>query len=362
MIRPFDYVKLLEPIEEEVMDAVRRMLHSGSLILGPETDAFENAFAAWLGADHCVGVASGTTALHIALWALDVGPGEEVITVANTCPPTISAIRLTGATPVFVDVDPDTLVVTPEAITAAITDKTRAVVVVHLWGSMVNMDAVMEVAREAGLCVVEDCAQAVGAAWEGQKAGTWGDVGCHSVYPTKNLGAYGDAGAVTTNDEKLAERMRRLRMYGYETPGVALEEGMNGRIHEMQAAILRVKLRHLDVCLARRKALAALYDRLLKNPLAKPLPRNAGGEHAFHQYVVRSPHRDALAACLRDRGIGHGIHYATPVHLMPAYTRFSKPLPNTEACCREVLSLPLHEGLTDGELETVAAAVNAFQG
>jgi dTDP-3-amino-2,3,6-trideoxy-4-keto-D-glucose/dTDP-3-amino-3,4,6-trideoxy-alpha-D-glucose/dTDP-2,6-dideoxy-D-kanosamine transaminase len=363
MIKPFDYQKILEPIEPEVMEAIRGVLHSGYLILGPETQAFEKEFAAWLGAPHCVGVASGTSALHIALWALDVRPGDEVITVANTCPPTISALRLTGAVPRFVDVAPDTLLATPESIEAAITPKTRCIIVVHLWGSMVDMEAVMALARKAGVAVVEDCAQAVGADWKGRKAGTWGDVGCFSFYPTKNLGAYGDAGAVATENAELAARMRRVRMYGYEAAGVSLEEGMNVRIHEVQAAILRVKLRYLNGWLERRKAFAAQYDRLLDNPLAVPVARNAGGEHAFHQYVVRSSQRDALGDWLRQHEIGFGIHYGTPVHQMPAYLQFAGAgLPHTERGCREVLSLPLHEALTQEEVETVAGVVNDFRG
>lgn len=364
MIACFDYRRGLSEIESEVVDAVKRVLHSGTLMLGPETEAFEQEFAAWLGVPQCIGVASGTTALHLALWALGMGPGDEVITVANTCPPTIAAICLSGATPVFVDVHPSTLMMNLDALERAISDRTRCVLPVHLWGHMVDMDRLGDLAKRHGLYIVEDCAQAVGASWNGRAAGTWGICACFSFYPTKNLGAYGDAGAVVTSDPKLAERLRRMRMYGYDPPGISEEEGMNARIHEMQAAILRVKLRVLDDWLDRRRACAALYDSLIEEGAIHPVIRDGACQHAFHQYVVRCSGRDALASALRAQGIGSGIHYAVPVHEMPAYRRFAPAedaLENTIRGCREILSLPLHESLAQEEIEHVAQALNTFQ-
>lgn len=361
MIKPFDYLKVLEEIEPEVLEAIRQMLHSGQLIHGPQTQAFEEEFAAWLGAPHCVGVASGTAAIHLALWALGIGPGDEVLTVANTCPPTVSAIRLTGAIPKFVDVDPATLLPTAQAFEAAISAQTKAIVVVHLWGSMVDMEAIMALSARTGVLVVEDCAQAVGASWKGKKAGTWGHAAAYSFYPTKNLGTYGDAGAVATDSPETAARLRRIRMYGYESLGTSLEEGTNARMHEMQAAILRVKLRHLDTWLDRRRALAQRYDAGIRHPEVKPVGRNAAEHHAFHQYVVQTPHRDRLADWLKSQLIGFGIHYATPIHTMPAYLKYAQSaLPYTETGCSQVLSLPLHEALAEAEAEQVIQAVNSF--
>jgi len=363
MIKPFDYRRILRDIEPEIMAAIHDTLHSGSLILGPQTEAFEAEFAAWLGAPHCVGVASGTSALHLALVALGVGHGNEVITVANTCTPCISAIRLTGAVPLFIDVDPATLLATADAIESAITPATRCIIVTHLWGAMPEMESIIALARRHGIPIIEDCAQAVGAARQGRKAGCFGDIACFSFYPTKNLGAYGDAGAIACSDGDLALRVRSLRMYGYDKNCVAVAEGVNARIHELQAAILRVKLRHLSTWLEARNACAAHYDDALKDAAVRPLPRDPAMQHAFHQYVVRMPARAKLAAWLEAHGVGYGIHYAVPLHRMPAYANqpFSaRKLPNTERGCDEILSLPLHEALTADEIAHVTGVVRRF--
>jgi dTDP-3-amino-2,3,6-trideoxy-4-keto-D-glucose/dTDP-3-amino-3,4,6-trideoxy-alpha-D-glucose/dTDP-2,6-dideoxy-D-kanosamine transaminase len=361
-IKSFDYLKSLDEIEPDVLAAVRRVLRSGHLILGPETAAFEEEFAAWAGARHAVAATSGTTALYLALAALDVGPGDEVVTVANTCSPTVAAIRLTGAVPVFVDVRDDDLMMDVGRLEDRITPRTRCILPVHLWGQTPDLDTLLGVARRHDLPVVEDCAQAHGTTWDGRKVGTFGAMGCFSFYPTKNIGAYGDAGAVVTDDADLAARLRRLRMYGYEGSPVSLEEGINGRINEIQAAVLRVKLRVYPRWLERRLAVAATYDSFIDNPSVRLPVVHPRARSSYHQYVVRSTHRDRLAAFLEERGIQSAIHYPTPVHHMPAYRGLCPDLrlPATEAACGEVLSLPVHEALEPDEARRVAEAVNRF--
>lgn len=362
MIRSFDYLRLLPEVEDEVMAALSRVLHSNALVLGPETEAFEQALASALGVSHCVGVTSGTTALHLALMGLGVGAGDEVITVANTCVPTVSAIRLVGARPVFVDVQESDLMIDPAQIRAAITPQTRCIVPVHLWGSAADMAAVLAIAREYDLLVVEDCAQAHGTLFHEQFVGTFGNAGCFSFYPTKNVGAYGDGGAIITNDDVLAARLRRIRTYGYDSSSIAQEEGMNARIAEMQAAILRIKLDRFPDWLNRRLRVATAYDeRITNSSICKPRCHEAV-RHSYHQYVVRTTNRRSLIETLRRRDIGFGIHYPVPVHRMPAYAALARSvsLPVTERACEEILSLPMHEALEDEDVEKVAAALNEF--
>ena len=361
MIKTFDYLATLPEIEDEVMAALARVLRSGRLILGPETAAFEEEFAAFVGGGHCVAVTSGTAALHLALMALGVGAGDEVVTVANTCAPTVAAIRLTGATPAFVDVREADLMMDPEALEEKIHRRTRCILPVHLWGHSVRMEPVLEVARRHRLPVVEDCAQATGTRYRGRHVGLFGELGCFSFYPTKNLGAYGDAGAVVTADAGLAARLKALRMYGYDGSAVSRLEGTNARIAELQAAILRVKLRRLPRWLARRRRIAALYDRQLKNPAISPPPRDAEIEASYHQYVVRCRAREPVTEALAAAGIGFGIHYPVPVHRMPAYAFLGGgdlDLPVTERASREILSLPIHEALADDEVLAVARTLN----
>lgn len=361
MIRSFDYRRALPEVEEELVSAFREVLHSGSLILGPQTAAFEEEFARFVGAGHCVSVSSGTAALHLALAALGVGPGDEIITVANTCVPTVAAIRLTGAVPVFVDIDPGTMMIDTCGLARAVTAFTRCILPVHLWGQSAPMRDLMDEARRFGLRVVEDCAQAHGTMLFGRHVGTFGDVGCFSFYPTKNLGAYGDAGAVVTSDAALAERCRMLRMYGYDDTRTAVMEGFNYRISELQAAMLRVGMRGLGEKLKRRRHLAGIYDEGLpdnawRRPMAVP-----GSTPAYHQYVVRCTDRRAVTDVLRANDIEYGIHYPRPVHTMPAY-RFlaegTQELPYTCTACREVLSLPLHPELTDEEVMRVCGVLS----
>lgn len=360
-ISSFDYLPALEEIEDEVMAAIRRVLHSGRLVLGPETSAFEDEFAAWIGADHGVGVTSGTTAIEVALRALGIGEGDEVITVANTCTPTVAAIRNTGAMPVFVDVDPATLMMDVAAVEDAISPRTAALLPVHLYGRAVDMERLLATAGSHGLPVIEDCAQATGTTIEGRHVGTLGTVGCFSFYPTKNLGAYGDGGAVVTDDPDLAARVRQVRMYGYDGSPVAQIEGTNGRINEVQAAILRVKLPRLDAALETRRRLATTYDTAITTDAIGLPPAQDGVVASHHLYVVRCSDRDLVVACLEAADIGYGIHYPTPVHRMPAYRDLpcgEVELPVTDQACDEVLSLPLHEAMTTEQAVAVADVLN----
>ena len=350
-------------LQAEIDAAVARVLAGGWYILGPEVSAFETEFAAWLGVGHVVGVASGTDAVLLALRALGVGPGDEVITVAHTAVATVAAIELAGATPRFVDIDPITYTLDPAQLAAAVTPRTRAIVPVHLYGAPADMDAVLSVARAHGLLVVEDCAQAHGARTQGRMAGTLGDAAAFSFYPTKNLGALGDGGAVATNRPEVAERLRLLRQYGWRERYVSDVAGTNSRLDELQAAILRVRLGHLEAENAARRRLAARYDAALAGlPIALP-PARPDDCAVYHLYVIRTAARDALAEHLRARGIGTGVHYPVPVHRQPAYAHLGYgpgSLPATEAAAAGVLSLPMYPDLPEVAVEVVAAAMQEF--
>ena len=308
-------------------------------------------------------MASGTDALHLALRAVGIGPGDEVITVANAGVPGVAAIELAGGRPVFVDVDPTTYTMNPALIEQAITSRTRAILPVHLYGHPADMDPILKIARRYGLMVVEDAAQAHGARYKGRRVGSIAHIGCFSFYPTKNLGGCGDGGAVVTNDPDLAERVRLLRQYGWEKQYYSTLRGVNSRLDELQAAILRVKLRHLERWNARRRRLAARYADLLDgSPVSLPA-ETPGVVHVYHLYVIRTPHRDALRERLRRMGIGTGVHYPLPAHLQTAYRDLGwQPgsLPVTEQLAGEVLSLPMFPELTEDEVERVAAAIRAF--
>ncbi|MFN3332821.1 MAG: DegT/DnrJ/EryC1/StrS family aminotransferase [Caldilinea sp.] len=345
--------------QAEIDAAVRAVLESGWYILGRETAAFEAEFAAFCGVAGCVGVNSGTDALYLALRACNIGPGDEVITVAHTAVATVAAIRMTGATPVLVDIDPHTYTMSPATLAQAITPATRAVIPVHLYGHPAEMDAILDAAK--GLIIIEDCAQAHGARYKDRPVGSFGDLACYSFYPTKNLGASGDGGAVTGNNLELLEKVRLLREYGWTPQAryISQVEGVNSRLDELQAAILRVRLRHLDAENERRRALAALYGEVLPDTLKKPVELD-GCRHVYHLYIVQYPDRDSLRARLTDAGVGTGIHYPAPVHLQPAYTHGqvrAHALPTTEQAALEVLSLPMYPALTEAQVYTVAAAV-----
>lgn len=364
---PFGALKRqYDAIQPELDAAAQRVLASGWYILGPEVRAFEAAFARFCGTKHCVGVANGTEAIQLALAALEIGPGDEVITVANAAVyETITALAV-GATPVFVDVDEHSHTIDPAAFEAAITPRTRAVIPVHLYGRMADMDAIQSIAARHGIAVIEDCAQAHGATWRGRAAGSLGALGCFSFYPTKNLGALGDGGAVTTNDDALAKRLRRLREYGWERKYYTAHlGGLNSRLDEIQAAFLAVKLAHLPGWNTRRRQIAERYDELLSGT-GLVLPTNPlHGEHVYHLYVTRVPGgaaaRDALRETLRASGIGTEVHYPLPAHQQPVYAHLapSAGLPVSERLAGEVLSLPMYPELTDDEVRAVANAVRA---
>ena len=342
--------------KEEIDTAVARVLDSGCYILGRECEAFEREFAAWEGIGHCIGVGNGTDALHLALAAMNIGAGDEVITVSHTAVATVSAITLVGAQPVFVDIDSYTYTMNPQALEAAITPRSKAVIPVHLYGHPADMPSIMDIAGRHNLFVVEDCAQAHGATLYGQKVGTFGHIACFSFYPTKNLGALGDGGAVTTDDVALAEKVRLLRQYGWENKFISRIPGWNSRLDELQAAVLRVKLPHLDDDNAKRAVIASVYAEEFHGlGLGLPTPPKGVG-HVYHLYVLRTQNRDHILAALKERGVGTAIHYPQPVHLQPAYRRLGVSLPETERAAGEILSLPMFPELDRDDALSVAAA------
>jgi dTDP-4-amino-4,6-dideoxygalactose transaminase len=350
-------------LRDEIDRAMRRVLDSGWFILGEEVRAFEAEFAAYHGVPHAVGVANGTDAIELALRAAGVGRGDEVITVSHTAVPTVCAVERAGATPVLVDVDPDTYTIDPELVAAAITPRTRAILPVHLYGHPADMPALLALAERHRLLLVEDCAQAHGARVDGRLVGTFGRAAAFSFYPTKNLGALGDGGMVLTSDAALADALRRLRNYGQVTRYEHAERGVNSRLDELQAAILRVTLPHLDANNRRRRDLARRYDERLAEVPDVTTPRvRPGATHAYHLYVVRHPERDRLVERLSARGIGTLIHYAIPVHLQAAYRDLGYApgsLPVTERISREIVSLPMHAGVTADMVDEIAEALRA---
>ena len=361
MIPAFDFRSGYERHRTEFDAAMARVLASGQLILGPEVRAFEEEFAGYVGVALGVGVASGTDALTLALRALGIGPGDEVITVANAGVPPVAAIRAAGATPRFADVHPDTLLLDPAGLEGACSERTRCILPVHLYGHPVEMDAILDFARSRGLRVVEDCAQAHGARHRGVTVGSFGEIGCFSFYPTKNLGAFGDAGMCVTDDPELAESLRMLRTYGFRDDQHAHREGLNSRLDELQAAILRVQLRHLDAAIESRRRLAARYLRRLDGA-HYPHPCTVGPDsHAYHLFVVQVGERARVSEALARQEIGCGVHYPEPVHRMEAY-RFlgygEGDLPVSERACRSVLSLPLYPGLADAAVDQVTDVLN----
>jgi dTDP-4-amino-4,6-dideoxygalactose transaminase len=344
---------------EQLRAATESVLDEAHFVLGARVARFEEDFAAWCGAAHAVGVASGTDALALALQAVGIGPGDEVVTAANTCVPTVAAIESAGAVPVLADVDPRTFTLDPGAVAAVVTPRTRAVVPVHLYGQCADVEPLAEVARAHGLKLVEDAAQAHAAEHGGRRAGTLGDAAAFSFYPTKNLAALGDAGAVVTDDAAVAERVRRLRMYGERQRYESMLRGRNSRLDALQAAVLSVRLPRLDAWTERRRELAARYDDALAGSGVAPPVEAAGRRHAYHLYVVRTPRRDELRAALADAGVETLVHYPRPVHRHPAYVHLARPgrLETSERLCDEVLSLPLYPQLSDAEAGRVAEAV-----
>jgi len=352
-----------EELKEEIDEAVARVLGSGYYLLGKEVEALEEEFAEHLNVEYCVGVGNGLDALHLALRALGVGQGDEVLVPSNTYIATWLAVSYAGAVPVPVEPDERTYNIDPEKLEAAITDRTRAIIPVHLYGQPADMDPILEVARKHNLWVLEDAAQAHGACYKGKRVGGLGDIAGWSFYPGKNLGAFGDGGAVTTNNGELADRVRVLRNYGSRTKYFNEVRGFNSRLDEIQAAVMRVKLKHLDEWNRRRRNIAELYRRELEGcDLILPyVPEWA--EPAYHLFVVRSGQRDALHQYLETQGIGTLIHYPVPPHLQQAYCEIglaAGTLPISERIHQEVLSLPIGPHVTEAQVETVTRAVCQF--
>ena len=348
----------------ELTEAIGRVVASGRFILGPELDGLEEELAAYTGAAHAIGCASGTDALLLALMALDVGPGDEVITSPFTFVSTAAVIHRLGARPVFVDIDPRTYALDPDQLARRINSRTRAILPVHLYGRIGSLEPVLEVARHCQVPVVEDAAQALGARLGGRMAGTFGAIGCYSFYPTKNLGAAGDGGLVVTNDARLAGRLRRLRVHGQEDRYVYREVGINGRLDELQAAVLRVKLRRLESWNQARREKAALYTRLLGNSVETP-DFGPEGAHVFHQYTIRVGDRKELARRLAGQGVETGVYYPVALHLQAcfAYLAYQKgDCPQAEAAAEQVLSLPLYPELPAEAQEYVVGIIRKWAG
>jgi len=364
-IQVWDYRAEYEAERSEIAEAVERVFRSGRLILGENVRTFEERFARYCGVRFGVGVNSGTDAIFLALKALDIGPGDEVITVANTAVPTVAAIISTGAKARFVDIDPSTYLMDVARLDEAVTPRTKCILVVHLFGQCVRMEVAQEVARRRGLRVVEDCAQSHGAMRGGRKAGAMSDIAAFSFYPTKILGGYGDGGMVVTDDEDLAARVRRLRMYGMEQEYYAEEHGYNSRLDEVHAAILLTKLDRLDAYIARRQAIARRYDLELSDaPIALPWI-GEGNTHAYYLYVARHPERDRIIEELAKREILVNVSYRWPIHMMRAYEWLGYQegdLPETEAAAREIFSLPMFPTLSESEQATVCAALHDILG
>jgi dTDP-4-amino-4,6-dideoxygalactose transaminase len=362
MIPLIDLKAQYRGLKPEVDAAIARVLENAEFALGPAVEAFERDFAAYTGAAHAVAVNSGTSALHVAMLAAGVGPGDEVITVPFTFVATVAAIEYAGAKPILVDIDPDYYTMDPTALEAVITPRTKAIVPVHLFGQPADMDPIMDTARRHGLAVIEDAAQAHGAEYKGRRVGSIGDVGCFSFYPGKNLGAYGEGGAAVTGNPEYAEKMRLLRSWGEKTRYEHSVKAFNYRMDGIQGAVLGVKLRHLDKWTEARRAHAAAYERALTGTAARVAKVRPRVRHVYHVFAVRLPQRDAWRAHLRDSGVHTGVHYPIPVHLQPAYRDLGYApgdFPVAETVAREVLSLPMFAELTDAQIGEITGIIRA---
>lgn len=348
-------------IKEEIDEAVSRVIERGAFTLGSELELFEENFARFCGTKFAVGVGSGTDALHFALKALGVGQGDEVITVPNTFVATVEAILMCGARPVFADVDERTYNIDIFQLEKALSERTKAIIPVHLYGQPAEMDEIISFAQKHNLKVVEDACQAHGARYMGKRVGSFGDAGCFSFFPSKNLGAFGDGGVVVTDSQEIAEKVKRLRHHGHVDKFTHLEPGFCSRLHNLQAAVLNVKLNYLDEWNRKRQNLSALYTRLLKElPVKTPLVHERA-EHVFHLFVVRVKERDLLRKFLEERGVQTGIHYPIPIHLQPAYRDLGYregSFPVAETIAKQIVSLPLFPEMRE---EEVGAVVNAFK-
>jgi len=347
-------------IKPEIDAAIAGVLDSSQFVLGPEVAKFEQEFAAYCGTSECIALNSGTSALHLALLSAGVGPGDEVITVPFTFVASVAAVVYTGARPVLVDIDPRCFNMDPTKIEAAITSRTKVILPVHLYGQPADMDPITEIARRRKLIVIEDAAQAHGAKYKGRPAGSIGDMGCFSFYPGKNLGAYGEGGAVTTNNAEFANKIRMLRDWGQDRKYHHLLHGFNYRMEAFQGAILRVKLRHLEHWNEARRAIIDQYNQLLAGSCVERPSEMPWARHVYHQYTIRTNRRDRLQQALQAKGIQTGIHYPVPAHLQPAYADLGyrrNSLPESEKAAEQVLSLPLFPEMTKDQIEMVAQAV-----
>jgi dTDP-4-amino-4,6-dideoxygalactose transaminase len=353
------------PIRDELLAAITRVCDSQRFIMGPEVDGLERELASYLGVRDAVTVSSGTDAILAALMALGIGPGDEVITSTYSFFATAGCVVRVGATPVLVDIDPVTYNIDPAGVAAAVSPRTKAIIPVHLYGLCADMDPILAIARDAGIPVIEDAAQAIGATYKERQAGSMGAAGCFSFFPSKNLGAFGDAGMVTTNDEALARAVRQRRSYGEAKKYYHVEKGVNTRLDTMQAALLNVKLPRLNWSNENRRRAARLYDeRLARIPAITPPPAPADAlSHVYHLYVIRTPKRDDLQAFLDTKGIQSGIHYPIPIHRQEAYRELASSaprLPNTDAFAPQILSLPMFPELTEAQVDRVCDAVAEF--
>jgi dTDP-4-amino-4,6-dideoxygalactose transaminase len=360
MIQFNDFEREFAVIGEEVSEAIQTVLESGWFILGKETEKFEEEFSKYVGTKFGIGVNSGSDALYLAVKALGIHEGDEVLTVSHTMISTVDSIARNGAKPVFVDIDPETYVMDTSELEAKISHKTRALLPVHLYGHPVNMDQCMEIAEKHNLYVIEDACQAHGTEYKTRKVGSIGTAGCFSFYPTKNLGAYGDAGMVVTNDEELSDRLKKMRNYGQSKKNYHDFVGVNSRLDEIQAAILRTKLRYLDEWNEKRRKLARIYNELLEGTDAIiPIEREYA-KHVYHLYVIRHKCRVKLQQYLLNQGIQTLVHYPIPVHLQKAYTTNDKLL-ITERICGEILSLPVNPWLKEEEVEEISNFVRSYR-
>lgn len=349
--------------QDEIEAAVLRVMRSNRYILGPEVAALEQEFSEFIGAKYSIGVANGTDAIELALRALNIGPGDEVITVSHTAVATVSAIEASGASPVLVDVDQESYLLNTNQLQEVLTIKTKAVIAVHLYGHPANLDEISIFCKKNNLFLIEDCSQAHGAKWRGERVGKVGVIGCFSCYPTKNLGAIGDAGIVTTDDAVLADKIKMLREYGWSNRYISDLSGRNSRLDEIQAAILRVKLKHLESDNRKRRRLADLYTDGLKGMALKLPLIHEKADPVFHLYVVRLAYRNQLLNYLNDNNVYPGIHYPVPIHLQPAYKnsiRTARSMCVTEALADEILSLPLYPELKEAEVKNVVGLISEF--
>jgi len=351
----------VQRVRSQLQEAFERVLSDGRYILGSEVELFEKEYAQWSNCNYCIGVANGTDAIVLALKALDIGLGDEVITTSHSAVATATAIRLSGATPVFADIELSSRCICPFSIENKISTKTKAIIPVHIYGHPAELTKIFSISEQYDIPIIEDCAQAHGATWKSQKVGSFGKMAAFSFYPTKNLGALGDGGAVVTNDIELASRLRSLRQYGWETRYVSSETGMNSRLDEIQAAFLRVFLKNLDTDNQRRHEIALKYNQSILNNSITPPSEHPDAKSVFHLYVVETDKREELATYMQSNDIATALHYPLPIHKQPAYHSELCELPNTDKLYQRILSLPMFPEMTENEVTQVCDALSKYQ-